>query len=58
MKRETKDVIIVTWKSGLKQVFEKNQETYDMIVYESVDIEELEYSELVTIVITKDEAAQ
>ena len=58
MKRETKDVIIVTWKSGLKQVFEKNQETYDMIVYESVDIEELEYSELVTIVITKDGAAQ
>jgi hypothetical protein len=58
MKRETKDVIIVTWKSGLKQVFEKNQETYDMIVYECVDIEELEYSELVTIVITKDEAAQ
>jgi|TARA_R100001594_G_scaffold32680_1_gene60757 hypothetical protein len=58
MKRETKDVIIVTWRSGLKQVFEKNQETYDMIVYESVDIEELEYSELVTIVITKDEAAQ
>tara|TARA_R100000664_G_C2686842_1_gene92532 strand:- start:380 stop:556 length:177 start_codon:yes stop_codon:yes gene_type:complete len=58
MKRETKDVIIVTWRSGLKQVFEKNQEAYDMIVYESVDIEELEYSELVTIVITKDEAAQ
>ena len=58
MKRETKDVIIVTWKSGLKQVFEKNQETYDMIVYESVDIEELEYSEIVTIVITKDEVAQ
>lgn len=58
MKRETKDVIIVTWRSGLKQVFEKNQETYDMIVYEFVDIEELEYSEIVTIVITKDEAAQ
>lgn len=47
--RETKEVIIITWKSGLKQVFEKTQLTYDMIVFEYEDIEEMEYSEIVTV---------
>lgn len=47
--RETKEVIIITWKSGLKQVFEKTQNTYDMIVFEYEDIEEMEYSEIVTV---------
>ena len=47
--RETKEVIIVTWRSGLKQVFEKTQNTYDMIIFEYEDIEDLEYSEIVTI---------
>lgn len=47
--RETKEAIIITWKSGLKQVFEKTQLTYDMIVFEYEDIEEMEYSEIVTV---------
>ena len=48
MQQETKDVIIITWKSGIKQVFEKNQKTFDIIVYEFEDIEEVEHSEMVT----------
>ncbi len=53
--RETKEVIIITWKSGLKQVFEKTQNTYDMIVFEYEDIEEIEYSEIVTVKEAKQE---
>lgn len=53
--QQTKEVIIITWKSGLKQVFEKTQNTYDMIVFEYEDIEEIEYSEIVTVKEAKQE---
>lgn len=48
MQQETREVIVITWTSGVKQVFDKVQHTYDIIVNEFDDIEDVEYVDFVT----------
>ena len=45
--KETKEVIIITWKSGAKEIYHKTQATFDMIVYEFLQIQDLEFVEMI-----------
>ncbi|QDP50715.1 MAG: hypothetical protein Unbinned627contig1001_32 [Prokaryotic dsDNA virus sp.] len=42
-----REVIIITYKNGVRHVLEKTQATYDLIVFEFENIEEVEYADYI-----------
>jgi len=42
-----REVIIITYKNGVRHVLEKTQATYDLIVFDFENIEEVEYADYI-----------
>ena len=51
--KETKEVVIITWKSGVKEIYCKTQATFDMIVYQFPEIQDLEFVDMIVEVYKK-----